>query len=250
MRLLIIGRHQALFEFAVKVMREVPKHSVVGIITAPAKREYLRGEDDYRKLAASEKVPFLLARRAYEGVADFIDVTRPDMGVSLNWPTLLPAEIVNRFPQGIINAHFGDLPRYRGNGLGWALLRLEPMMTLTVYRMESSNPCHDGPPTGHFTPLTPCPPFVGRSRCWNRSSWPSLDFWPMCDSCSGLCATPDRWAAESAVLDGDVAAPPCGARPKTCGDHSPFFSLSLCPPCFRGGDRDSPNCRDGVKNTQ
>jgi methionyl-tRNA formyltransferase len=138
MRLLIIGRHQALFEFAVKVMREMPRHNVVGIITAPAKSEYLSDEDDYRKLAASEKVPFLLARKGDEGVADFIDVIRPEIGVSLNWPTVLPAGIVNRPPLGIINAHFGDLPRFRGNGLGWALLRREPKMTLTVYRMSGA----------------------------------------------------------------------------------------------------------------
>jgi methionyl-tRNA formyltransferase len=36
-------------------------------------------------------------------------------GVSINWPTLMSADTCAAVPIGILNAHAGDLPRYRGN---------------------------------------------------------------------------------------------------------------------------------------
>ena len=40
---------------------------------------------------------------------------------------------------GILNAHAGDLPRFRGNACpNWAILMGEPSMALTIYRMEGN----------------------------------------------------------------------------------------------------------------
>ena len=45
---------------------------------------------------------------------------------SINFINILPASFIEKFRFGIINAHAGDLPRYRGNACpNWAILNEE-----------------------------------------------------------------------------------------------------------------------------
>lgn len=38
-----------------------------------------------------------------------------EVAISVNWLTLIKQPLIDQFKYGIINAHAGDLPRYRGN---------------------------------------------------------------------------------------------------------------------------------------
>lgn len=59
-----------------------------------------------------------------------------DIAISINWITILGNEILSIFPHGILNAHAGDLPRYRGNACpNWAILNNEPHIGLCIHRM-------------------------------------------------------------------------------------------------------------------
>lgn len=59
-----------------------------------------------------------------------------DIALSINWPVLLPAAVLNGFPLGILNAHAGDLPRFRGNACpNWAILHGEPHVGLCIHLM-------------------------------------------------------------------------------------------------------------------
>jgi len=65
-----------------------------------------------------------------------LNQTRPDLGVSSNYPIILPAKIVDIPSYGILNAHGGDLPRYRGNACqAWAILQGERNVALCIHRM-------------------------------------------------------------------------------------------------------------------
>ena len=53
--------------------------------------------------------------------------------------SLIDGEVIDCFKYGIINAHGGDLPRYKGNACqAWALLNGEDRIGLTIHRMEGT----------------------------------------------------------------------------------------------------------------
>ena len=58
--------------------------------------------------------------------SEFVDAVkkaRADIAVSINWPTLIRGKALAAFSYGILNAHTGDLPRYRGNACAnWAII--------------------------------------------------------------------------------------------------------------------------------
>jgi UDP-4-amino-4-deoxy-L-arabinose formyltransferase/UDP-glucuronic acid dehydrogenase (UDP-4-keto-hexauronic acid decarboxylating) len=60
-----------------------------------------------------------------------------DIGVSANYPNKIPQAVLDLFCHGVLNAHGGDLPRYRGNACqAWAILNGEPHIGLCIHRMR------------------------------------------------------------------------------------------------------------------
>ena len=55
----------------------------------------------------------------------------------MNWKTILGREVCSLFKYGVLNAHAGDLPRYKGNACpNWAILNNEKHIGLTIHKME------------------------------------------------------------------------------------------------------------------
>jgi methionyl-tRNA formyltransferase len=83
-------------------------------------------------------VPFLHTERLdIPEVIEMIERQQPSVAISVNWKTIIPAKILNFFEYGIINAHAGDLPRYRGNATpNWAILSGESQVVLTLHLMS------------------------------------------------------------------------------------------------------------------
>ena len=62
-----------------------------------------------------------------------------DVVVSINFVNLIPQYFIDKFRFGVINAHAGDLPRYRGNACpNWAILNGENEVALTIHQMDAS----------------------------------------------------------------------------------------------------------------
>ena len=60
----------------------------------------------------------------------------PELAISVNWPSILGKRRSVCFASGILNAHAGDLPRYRGNACpNWAILNGETRIGLCVHKM-------------------------------------------------------------------------------------------------------------------
>jgi len=60
-----------------------------------------------------------------------------DLGISINFDQRVPGRILNAFRYGVINVHFGDLPRYAGlYPVYWAWRAGEPRLGLTVHLMD------------------------------------------------------------------------------------------------------------------
>ena len=134
MKLAIIGRTQMLYETAQAL--HAAGHAIACIITAPAAPEYSRTEHDFEALAQRWHVPFRCVssldapdvRALCEGV---------DVGVSINWVSTISTAQLSLFRLGVLNAHTGDLPEYRGNACAnWAIINGATAVTGTVHFME------------------------------------------------------------------------------------------------------------------
>jgi len=120
-------------------------HEVVLIGTAPAAPEYTRTEDDFERLAQEIGCPFFCdARINQPRCIELARGSRAEAAISVNWPTLIAPEMLSVFPHGVINAHAGDLPRFRGNACpNWAILMGEERVVLTLHLMTPG--LDDGP---------------------------------------------------------------------------------------------------------
>lgn len=133
MKIAIIGRTEILYDTAMLLRNS--GHEVTCILTAKEAPEYTRTAADFRRLADEWNVPFAQGARILDH-ADFLLASGSDIGVSINYTGIVPQEVIDIFPLGILNAHGGDLPRYRGNACqAWAILNGEERIGLCVHRM-------------------------------------------------------------------------------------------------------------------
>jgi len=110
-------------------------HEIVCVLTAKEAREYKRTSTDFRILAERHKAPFAQGARIQEHY-DFLKSAKADIAVSINYTGVIPQDVVDLFPMGILNAHGGDLPRYRGNACqAWAILNGEKKIGLCIHKM-------------------------------------------------------------------------------------------------------------------
>ena len=123
MRFAALGRTRMLLD-AIAACVEAG-HECVHIASAPAAPEYGVGPEDFAALA-----------RRLGATYGEIEAAGAEIAISVNWPTLIPSGVRDRFPRGILNGHAGDLPRFRGNASpNWAILLGEPRVVATVHEM-------------------------------------------------------------------------------------------------------------------
>jgi UDP-4-amino-4-deoxy-L-arabinose formyltransferase/UDP-glucuronic acid dehydrogenase (UDP-4-keto-hexauronic acid decarboxylating) len=133
MRVAIIGRTEILYDTA--LLLRASGHQIVYILTAKEATEYRRGVEDFRLLAEQWTIPFANSARILEH-RDFLAQAQADIAVSINYSGVIPEEVTALFPLGILNAHGGDLPRYRGNACqAWAIINGEEKIGLCIHRM-------------------------------------------------------------------------------------------------------------------
>ncbi|HAX49325.1 MAG TPA: formyltransferase family protein [Ignavibacteria bacterium] len=133
MRIVILGRTEYLFETAELLSKE---HEIAAIVTARAMPEYDKNEQDFEQLAKQLNCRFYNSNRVDEKLLNIIKGSNADVCISLNWVTVLKDDVIGLFKHGILNAHFGDLPSYRGNAvINWAILNNEKQIAITIHRM-------------------------------------------------------------------------------------------------------------------
>ena len=133
MKIAIIGRTEILYDVAERLHEE--GHELVCVLTAKEAPEYTRTADDFRALAERYNVPFAQGGRIQESY-DFLQEAAAEIAISINYTGVIPREVIDLFPLGILNAHGGDLPKYRGNACqAWAILNGEDRIGLCIHRM-------------------------------------------------------------------------------------------------------------------
>lgn len=136
MKFIILGRTKVLLNAAKALIAD--GHSLIGVITCRAAVEYSVEENDFEIFAEDLGVPFLSTQKINSQSS--IDFTKNlgdvDIAVSVNWISVVGSEFIKHFPNGVLNAHGGDLPRYRGNACqAWAILNKETKIGLCIHKM-------------------------------------------------------------------------------------------------------------------
>lgn len=170
MKIGFLGRTTALLDSA-RVMRK-SGFEVVFICTSRSPDEWQDIREPAKEFCEQSGALFI------EGVANLahaqaMGLPEADVVVSINWPAILPASFLTSFRFGVINAHMGDLPRYRGNACpNWAILEGESKVVLTIHRMTEEL---DGGPilVQASLPLSD-ETYIGAIYDWFHASVPAL----------------------------------------------------------------------------
>lgn len=136
MRVAILGRSNLLLRTARLLHTQGHEIGLVG--TCRAEAFYRTDEAAFEAFADEVGAPFFNDARinSPERVAD-LRKSHCELAVSINWLTILREAACTAFPRGVLNAHAGDLPRFRGNACpNWAILMGEPHVGLCIHQME------------------------------------------------------------------------------------------------------------------
>ena len=136
MRVAILGRSNLMLRTARLLHGEGHEIGLVG--TCRAEAFYRTDESAFKAFAQEAGAAFFNDARinSSERVAD-LRRSGCEIAVSVNWLTVLREAACAAFPRGVLNAHAGDLPRFRGNACpNWAILMGEPHVGLCIHQME------------------------------------------------------------------------------------------------------------------
>lgn len=133
MKIAIIGRSEVLYETTIQLLNQ--GHDITCILTAKEAPEYTRKSDDFKSLAEELGIPFASGANIIKS-SEFLTNSKSEIAVSINFSGIIPQSIIDIFPLGILNAHGGDLPKYRGNACqAWALINGEDKIGLCIHKM-------------------------------------------------------------------------------------------------------------------
>ncbi len=136
MKIAIIGRTETLYNTA-KVLLE-KGHEIPLVITSKEAPEYSIKAKDFEILALEIGAKFINTSRINDSqnLQIIKEILPIDIGVSMNYTGLIGKSAIELFNHGILNAHGGDLPRYRGNACqAWALINGEEKIGLCIHKM-------------------------------------------------------------------------------------------------------------------
>ncbi len=136
MRVAVIGRTRMLLDTAELLLQA--GHQITLVATCRSSERHTAKEADFERLADTVGAEFFLGQDLNRpDVVSRLRAAAAEVGVSVDWVNLIGPDACAAFPHGILNAHGGDLPRYRGNSpVAWAILNGESTIGLTIHQMD------------------------------------------------------------------------------------------------------------------
>jgi methionyl-tRNA formyltransferase len=136
MKVAIIGRTEIMYETALLLLEQ--GHEIAIIITSKEAPEYTKTSEDFKQLALKINSPYYNTSKINSPlIVEKLNELQCDIAVSINYSGIIPQLVIDTFKYGILNAHGGDLPRYRGNACqAWAILNGEEKIGLCIYKMR------------------------------------------------------------------------------------------------------------------
>lgn len=136
MRIAIIGRSELLYNSAIALLEN--GHSIPLIITSKEAPEYKITATHFRELSEKINAAYIYSPSINheEHLHKIKTLGAIDIAVSINYTGIISNDVIRLFEMGILNAHAGDLPRYRGNApLAWAIINGEERAGLCIHKM-------------------------------------------------------------------------------------------------------------------
>lgn len=136
MKVAIIGRTSILYNCA-KILLD-NHFEIPLIITSKEAPEYTINSNDFKKLAEDIGAKFIYTPKINEEeiITNILSLGEIDLAVSINFSGVISQKVINLFRFGVLNAHGGDLPKYRGNACqAWALINGEKKIGLCIHKM-------------------------------------------------------------------------------------------------------------------
>ena len=136
MRIAVLGRTHWLIAVVRRLLSD--GHEVAFVATASAPPEYAAGQEVFAQLAEEVDAPYLFAPDVnHDSFRTVLVQSGAQIGISINWPTMIRRQTCETLKHGILNGHAGDLPRYRGNACpNWAIVNGENHVGLCVHAMD------------------------------------------------------------------------------------------------------------------
>ncbi|NNM01265.1 MAG: hypothetical protein HKO62_10985, partial [Gammaproteobacteria bacterium] len=109
------------------------------VVTFAAEDYYRAGAADFEAFARDAGAAFMLSPDLDDpSIQEALARAGCPVAASVNVPRVLHKPVLNCFELGVLNAHAGNLPRYRGNAApNWAILMGEARVGLSVHLMEA-----------------------------------------------------------------------------------------------------------------
>ncbi|MFQ5786464.1 MAG: methionyl-tRNA formyltransferase [Thermodesulfobacteriota bacterium] len=136
MKVAIIGRSKLLYDTALRIAED--GYEIPLIVTAKETPEYEIGSDDFSELANKLNARFINSGNLNKEyvISEIQECGMLDIAISINYPGIISQKVIDLFSSGILNAHGGDLTRYRGNACqAWAIINREQEIVLCIHKM-------------------------------------------------------------------------------------------------------------------
>ena len=133
-RIGFIGRTKMLFD-TISIFRELEEFEISFIWTCKDEEYYQFGVKKFEIIANKIKCQYINS----PNILKYLDSVEADIVISINFINLIPEKFINKFKFGVLNAHTGDLPKYRGNACpNWAIINGEKFITLSIHLMDAN----------------------------------------------------------------------------------------------------------------
>lgn len=127
-----IGRTKMLYD-AIVLFSQLENYQISFIWTCKDEGYYDFKSDKFESLADDLGAEFISSADILKSA----DRVEADVVVSINFVNIIPKKFIDKFRYGVVNAHAGDLPRYRGNACpNWAILNQEDNVVLSFHLMD------------------------------------------------------------------------------------------------------------------
>lgn len=135
MRVALLGRTRILYDCIEKVLQNGDEIALIG--TCAAAPEYDIRECDFERKAKEIGAVFFNDVRINSAeITELMNSVNADIAISVNWLTIIKQSAISCFKYGILNAHCGDLPRYRGNACpNWSILQGDDSYAVSIHYM-------------------------------------------------------------------------------------------------------------------
>lgn len=131
-RIGFIGRTKSLYD-TIKLFSQSEGFEVAFIWTCKDEDFYNFDSKNFEDLANDLGSKYFYSSR----ISKFEDFIEADVVVSINFINIIPKTFIDKFKFGVINAHAGDLPKFRGNACpNWAILNDESHVVLSFHQMD------------------------------------------------------------------------------------------------------------------